>query len=475
MTKQTDIMLISLNDINYVTESVADPVGRVFFYNDRLYRIINKNEEDNVLNLLNSELWHKLSNLGYVPETKIADDIQMEDGSLVLEHERLVDTKPNEWCFSMYKDAAAFILKLNRLCNESGYELKDGHPNNILFRNGYPVFVDFGSFRKCETIPVQWRAYLEFIYTFYLPLLMWQKGDYFMLRMITESGFNPRRVMPAMEPFMSPTIINYFKPLYRYKISKRCFCISTRSNFIKCSFAAINKLMGTIFHKNGFFHITRTLKQLTEDDINIMHSHNTATMWANYQNEMLEGSHQLSPRFERILQLADTYCGDAKSVIDLAGNSAVFSKMLYDTRKYSKIINVDYDENALNTAHNFIKENNLNIDLVLTNFVIPRDLNSITKRLQSDIVFALAVTHHLILTQHIPIASIFERINMYVKKYVFIEFMPWGLWSKESDTVNVPLWYTQDWFANNFSQFFNILHVEKLADNRIIFIGEKKS
>jgi len=77
------------------------------------------------------------------------------------------------------------------------------------------------------------------------------------------------------------------------------------------------------------------------------------------------------------------------------------------------------------------------------------------------------------LAQRINIDQIFKNLKMYTQEYVFVEFMPLGIHSNSSKyEVNVPSWYTQDWFEEHFKNSFELLHVEKLEVNRVLFIGK---
>ena len=102
-----------------------------------------------------------------------------------------------------------------------------------------------------------------------------------------------------------------------------------------------------------------------------------------------------------------------------------------------------------------------------------RDLKDTANRIKSDLAMALAVTHHLLLTNNYSVEAIFERVKMYSEKYVMIEFMPLGLWEINSDDkILVPEWYNEDWFKSKFETYFKIIRQEKLEDNRILFFGE---
>ena len=92
-------------------------------------------------------------------------------------------------------------------------------------------------------------------------------------------------------------------------------------------------------------------------------------------------------------------------------------------------------------------------------------------KVKSDIAVALAVTHHLLLTQKCPIDSVFKKIGQYSNRYVLIEFMPLGLWGGYY-TPPIPEWYNLNWFREKFKRHFKLLIEEQTEKNRILFLGE---
>ena len=141
-------MTLKIHDIVFSNASVCDTFGRVFFYQEKVYRLINNSHISDCMELIKSELFNKLTDLGYIVKTEIVSDFKVESYDLILQHQRVSDNQPNEWSFLMYKDAAVLILKINNICNEYGYELKDAHPYNVVFNNGTPIFIDIGSIQK---------------------------------------------------------------------------------------------------------------------------------------------------------------------------------------------------------------------------------------------------------------------------------------------------------------------------------------
>ena len=148
---------------------------------------------------------------------------------------------------------------------------------------------------------------------------------------------------------------------------------------------------------------------------------------------------------------------------------------------FKKIINTDYDFSAIDGGYNFFKKNpQYNVENYLLNFMAPIR-KDVYKDFKSDIVLALAITHHLLLTQKFAIDDILQKIKDYSKQYVCIEFMPLGLWATGQQEVKVPEWYNIDWFRENFKKKFKLTR-EKIIESqnikgvvkphRVLFVGK---
>ena len=81
--------------------------------------------------------------------------------------------------------------------------------------------------------------------------------------------------------------------------------------------------------------------------------------------------------------------------------------------------------------------------------------------------------HHLLLKDGFSLEYLLSEFKKYTKRYIFIEFMPLGLWTPGVN-INVPNWYNENYFSSEFLKHFNLLKREKLEENRILYIGYKK-
>jgi len=193
-------------------------------------------------------------------------------------------------------------------------------------------------------------------------------------------------------------------------------------------------------------------------------------------------------RFNRFFELANLvslHAKDARSTLDLAGNVGLASLVVRNQNpRISKSINTDYDYNSIEKSYLFLKSHpEFSLESYILNFMLPMH-DHITRFFRSDIVFALAITHHLILTQGYNISEILSVIKRFSNKYVFIEFMPLGLWGGDPNSKpEIPDWYNSEWFEKKFRKQFDFIAKQILESHeingidephRVLFIGRVK-
>ena len=437
---------------------MMDDFGRVFYLDDKVYRAIQNSKKRHCLELINSELFRELIDGQLIPRSSVAG-FSIEGHDLVLEHEKLTETHQYEWSFNMLKEAALAVLKVNELCNKYGYELKDGHTLNVLFKGTKPMWVDIGSIAPRDKKSNEtWIAYDEFVGSFLVPLLFWAEGKIYIARKLLESNFHRIDLLPAQSILESKLLNLLDRRIHHYKISN---IVLRLLNII---------VKSRRFHTN-YFSYNKIKRALTGLKPPVM-----ASMWQDYHHYYytVDGKQTISPRFSRIIEIINGKADSIKSVLDLAGNQGLMCRLIKEKTNIKKITLTDYDANAIDFAFDqFKKEYPDSIDLLLLNFMFNIDLEGSSKRIKSDLVMALAVTHHLVLTAGYSLSSIFERVKLYSNRYVMIEFMPLGLWVKGSSVYpKLPEWYNEKWFKETFEKHFILLAREQLEENRILFFGE---
>ncbi len=161
-------------DIRFASKLNLDSSGRLFFWENSVYRAISPKMAPIYQELLQSDHAQRLFDLGLV-ETEIAP-IKLDGYDLVLKHRTVPFVSyVTEWCGAMLKDAALLTLDLNLALAKSGLGIKDAHPWNILFDGSKPRFVDFGSIIPMHPTD-DWPPLQQFIGYFYNPLRLMSVG-----------------------------------------------------------------------------------------------------------------------------------------------------------------------------------------------------------------------------------------------------------------------------------------------------------
>jgi len=440
---------INENNLEYLGFATLDPIGRVFEYKCRVFRGIYKEKIDYVKGIFDCGLYQNLFDEGLLVYTSFTK-YRNNNFPLILEHEKLVTTLPTEWTYSMLKDSALTILKVNNICNKYGYELGDAHPYNILFKGSNPLWIDLGSI-----VPIsrKWRAYPEFVNYTVVPLVYMANNELFEAYSILQSE---RTYKIASKDFRS-TIL--------YKI------------FLELSGESEENINAGVIDSNWI----ENYKNNPESD---------KLFWSDYQKNISELEIDLNPhknnhfnRFFKLIPIMKNYSGEAKTMIDLAGNTGLLSVICSRRIHFlEKIINTDYDYYSIEKSYSFFREQNTEtIESYLLNFMLPMH-PWVYRNFKSDIVVALAVTHHLLLTQGFKIDEIFEKIKLFSKKYVYVEFMPLGLWGGDINSKpQIPDWYTTEWFEKKFKEHFKLILRKTMEfhvingvkePHRVLFIGK---
>lgn len=467
---------IERDQIRYSKFSVDD-IGKLFYWKGGLFRAISSESADDVKNMFDCGMINELVSKGLFPRSHITD-YALEGYEMIVEHEKVdMVTYPYEWSFSMLKDAAITILKVNEIAGKYSYQTKDGHGFNVVFRCGYPQFVDLGSFVRVKADFKGWQAYGEFLRFCYYPLQMWAEGN----------GFVARRMLFGDEFMSHASFLLYKSPIWRL-LGYGC---ASKASDVYYKFRNISSVERSKILLRNPFGLGRVIAYLKDRQwlplqrvkfpvlikkIERIKRKKASTLWSGYHDRFY-GTQEVksTPRFDRVIKAIKDI--EVDSVLEVAGNQGAFSMLLSERTGIKDILCSDNNEDAVDKLYMRIKEKACRITPVLLNFISPI-ITTYTKpskeRLKCDLVVAMAVTHHLILTNKISIDCILDAVVGYSKKYVLIEFMPLGLFNGKN-RPEVPDWYNVDWFRRHFERYFDIIIEEKLEENRIVFMGETKN
>ena len=424
--------------------SAFDPLGCILNKDGKIYRGVYKKSEEYFKELYNTGILQTFSEIGIMPKFNLTN-YYTEDFPIIFEIEKLDIIPSILWSFSMLKEDAKLKILIIEVLNQFGYTLIDGHTLNTTFKNGKPVFIDFGSIIK----DTQSANFAEIYMYNIIPLIMLILGDYSTARAV-HLGIPPYKLT-------IPQIL--YRKSYEVKSAIR------RYTNLK-NFQIMNKI--------------RKLKPITLKELDSLFPKDCylkKSDWGNYYSYLSDGEN--NPRFIRVIDKIKQYASDGNTFLDLAGNTGLFSHIASKNFNFNRIISSDYDEMAIEKGIELYGDKN--ITFLLLNFALQN--NPVIDTIKSDIVCALAVTHHLLLTQKINIDYLFKKIKQYTNKYLFIEFCPLGMYSLENPNVrpDVPEWYTESWFEEHFKKYFKLLDKEVVATtsingkeypHRILFTGQ---
>ena len=453
--------MLDVNKIEYSRMSSLDRLGRTFYYDGKFFRGIYKQKVNEVNEMFSCGLVDELIHEELIPSTKISE-YSTNEFPLIIEHELVKPvTYVFEWTFHMLCDAAQMVLRLDEVLQKYGYKLWDCHTYNVLFSKNKPLYVDFGSFYKKNSVK---RAF---------PLEQF-KADYIITpEMYRVNGALARCALKANDSLTYEDLYSLSGGVRRDGLKKRV-----------ALFQRINrKLYNNVTAYEEFLKNTYKRKVIAASERSVNKSR-----WSDYQQidssffesigkKDIEGFE----RFEKIIEIIDRL--NISSVYEWGGNNGLLAMLVCGKNKGIKQYYCsDYDDYSvdnlyLNIKANADKYNFLNsIKPVVASFWDPvflKEKNG-SNRMKAELVIGCAITHHLLLAQGINIDVMFETFASYTCKHIIIEFMPLGLWAGEEKVPDLPEFYTLDWFVEHMSKFFDVDNVEQLEKNRILLLGHKK-
>ena len=152
--------------------SFRDPGGFVSVTRDRVLRTVFPGGLANLNACLNSSAARRFVEEGSLVATHSTEGDAVP-GRQVVEHPRIPFVSyPWEWPAAMLHVAARLTLELCAALLEEGLGLKDATPMNILFRGPRPVFIDVLSVEERNPLDPIWLADAQFARTFLIPLLL---------------------------------------------------------------------------------------------------------------------------------------------------------------------------------------------------------------------------------------------------------------------------------------------------------------
>lgn len=451
-----------------VSSSFRDPSGFLFYQDGLIYRQVNKSYREDYDRLMDSGLYKALVDDRLLIPHKETDKSYAKSDlvyKVIIPEEISFMSYPYEWSFSQLKEAALTTLRIQKRALQFGISLKDSSSYNIQFRKGRPILIDTLSFERYHK-GRPWVAYRQFCQHFAAPLALMSHTDVRLSQLfrIYIDGI-PLDLASALLPISSR--FNFFILTHIFLHAKAQKHFGGKAVAKEKRMMGDLSLLGLIDSLEGGI---RKLKWRTQD-----------TEWADYYGDTNYSSGAFGHKKELVAEFIEKI--KPRTVWDLGANVGVFGRVASD--KGIETISFDIDPAAVEKNYlETIKKSESNILPLVLDLTNPspdigwenKERASLFKRGPADMALALALVHHLAISNNLP----FEKIARFfsdISNAIIIEFIPKDdsqvqrLLSTREDIFND---YNREGFEGAFKRYFTIRKSVEIKDSkRILYLMAK--
>jgi hypothetical protein len=448
-------------DSSQLTASFRDPSGFLFTRDGVLFRQVNRSYADEYTRLMESGLYEKLVKAGLLIPHVEADQppAQAESAFKVIQPERVpFISYPYEWSFSQLKDAALATLSIQKRALKAGMSLKDASAYNIQFVRGKATLIDtlsFGLYKEGQP----WDAYRQFCQHFLAPLALMSRVDVRLNQLLRVyiDGI-PLDLASRLLPFGTRLDFGLLTHIHIHAGAQ------TRYADAEVKRDAPSGRM----NQNAFLGLIESL----EGAVKKLEWKPAGTEWGNYYDI----TNYSDAAFEHKKQLVGEWAARIQPSLawDLGANNGTFSRLAVAAGAFT--VAFDVDPAAVEQNYRSVKSdktpNMLPLVLDLTNPSpalgwANRERNSFTQRGPADLVLALAVIHHLAISNNVPLPQLADFFAE-AGKWLVIEFVPKSdsqVKKLLSTRLDIFPSYTLEGFEAAFSPRFRILEKLNLQES----------
>lgn len=448
--------------------SFRDPAGFLFLREGSLYRQINQAGRADYDRFMNSGLYQRLvSERLIIPHQEV--DIPPARPDLchkVLKPQQVpFISYPYEWGFSQYRDAALATLRIQQIALEYNQSLKDASAYNIQFFQGRPTLIDTLSFEEyAEGSP--WVAYRQFCQHFMAPLSLMATRDVRLgqLMRIYIDGIPldlTSHLLPYRTRWIGPLLLHIHLHAANQRKHSAGGAAPTNLQFSR------NAMIGLLESLDG------SIRQLSRKF--------NQTEWGDYYDNTNYSEEGMLHKAVLVEEFLDQI--HPRTLWDLGANTGHFSRLA--SQRGIQTVAFDIDPLAVEKGYLASRaagdEHLLNLLLDLTNPSPSlgwnnRERLSLLERGPVDAVMALALVHHLAISNNVPLKQLVEFFAG-LGRWLIIEFIP-----KDDSQVQRLLAtrkdifpeYSPDGFEAAFGEKFSILRREPIhGSKRVLYLMER--
>ncbi|MGB8980613.1 MAG: hypothetical protein WCC12_01940 [Anaerolineales bacterium] len=452
-----------------LSASFRDPSGFLFSRGGVLYRQVNRKYEQEYQQLMTSGLYDKLVKAGLLIPHSEADQPPAEADSAykIIQPERVpFISYPYEWSFGQLKDAALATLSIQRRALKAGMSLKDASAYNIQFVRGKATLIDTLSFEIYKE-GQPWVAYRQFCQHFLAPLALMALKDVRLnqlLRVYIDGV--PLDLAGELLPARSRFNFGLLTHIHLHASAQKKYSgADVKSRAATMSKQAMTGLLDSL-----------------DSTVRKLDWHPGGTEWGNYYDI----TNYSDAAFEHKKQLVGEWSGRLKPALvwDLGANNGVFSRVAGQSGAF--VVSSDVDPTAVEQNYRVSKEakeqNLLPLLLDLTNPSpsigwANQERDSFHGRGPADMILALAIVHHLAISNNVPLPQLADFLAKW-GKWLVIEFVP----KSDSQVQKLLLsredifpTYTRAGFEAAFRERFKVAEAVNVRESeRVLYLMERR-
>ena len=421
--------------------SFRDPSGFVFSHNGLVYRQVNTSFAASFDQFLESGLYQALTDKGYLVkhEDVTMTDVPHQSGCYkVLAPQQLsYISYPFEWSFSQLKDAAMLTLRIQTIALKHGFVLKDASAYNIQFVGGKAVFIDTLSFEPYEE-GCPWVAYRQFCQHFLAPLALMAYVDVDLGKLlVTHIDGIPLPLASKLLP--ARTRLNYSLQAHIHLHAKLQAGYADAAGSAEPAHSRNSAKKATLSSR-GLQAIIESLAAIVRKLVWTP----PKTEWGDYYAHTNYSDASTLRKRELVSQLLSSIEQPLRIVHDLGANTGEYSRIAAEHADL--VISQDIDPAAVERNYRQVKASApRNVLPLLQDLFSPspaigwanEERDSFRQRGRCDAIMALALVHHLAISNNTPLARI-AKLFAELAEMLIIEFVP------KSDSQVIRLLETRD-------------------------------